>query len=211
MLRARAPQLGFNLVEIAIALAVLAILVTLGAPSFGEWLQNQQTRAATEAALNGLQIARAEAVKRNAQVRFQFVSDLTSGCVLSAANLNWVVSVGDPSNACDKLVDDVVPGPVIQSKSAAETSPNVIMVVLPGGLNPATTVTFNSFGGVLPKNADNTVPMTSIDICNPTISSAVARPLRVVVPAGGSIRMCDPKVTDANDARACPGLTPSAC
>ena len=206
MLRARAPQLGFNLVEISIALAVLAILVALAAPSFGEWLQNQQTRAATEATLNGLQIARAEAVRRNGQVRFQFVTNLTSGCDLSATNLNWVVSVGTPKNACDQPIDVVapaVPGPVIQSRSAQEVSPNAIVLVTPGGAPPS-YVTFNSLGGVVSPNADGTAPITTIDICNPAITGANTRPLRVVVSPGGSIRMCDPKVADVADARACP-------
>jgi type IV fimbrial biogenesis protein FimT len=211
VLKARAPQLGFNLVEIAIAMVVLAILISLGAPSFGDWLQNQQTRAAAEAMLNGLQIARAEAVKRNAQVRFQFVNDLTSTCFLSAVNLNWVVSVGDPTSKCDQMFDAALPGPVIQSKSASEVSPNVIMVIAPGGLNPANTVTFNSFGGVLAQNVDGSPPITQVDICNPAITGSNARPLRVVVPAGGSIRMCDPSVTDARDARACPVIVASAC
>jgi len=213
VLRARA-QLGFNLVEISIALAVLAILVALAAPTFGDWLQNQQTRAATEATLNGLQIARAEAVRRNGQVRFQFVTDLTAGCDLSGTNLNWVVSVGTPKTACDQPIDVVppaVPGPVIQSRSAQEVSPNAIVVVTPGGAPPS-YVTFNSLGGVVSQNSDGTPPITQIDICNPAITGTNARPLRIVVSAGGSIRMCDPNpAIVAPDARACPAGVNVAC
>ena len=40
MLETRAAQGGFNLIEIMVSLTVLAILIALGAPSFGEWLQN---------------------------------------------------------------------------------------------------------------------------------------------------------------------------
>lgn len=205
MLRARA-QLGFNLVEISIALGVLAILLALGVPSFTDWLQNQQTRAATEATLNGLQAARAEAVRRNSQVRFQFVTDLTSGCNVSATNLNWVVSLGDPTSKCDQPFDAVppaVPGPVIQSRSAQEVSPNAVVTVAPAGANPS-YVTFNGLGGVVSPNTDGSQPITQIDICNPAITGTNTRPLRVVVTPGGSVRMCDPKVTDTTDARACP-------
>lgn len=205
MLRAR--QLGFTLVEIAIALGVLAILIALSAPTFGDWLQNQQIRAATEATLNGLQLARAEAVRRNGQVRFQFVSDLTSGCVLSAVTLNWVVSVGDPAGACDKAIDvapPATPGPVIQRKAAVEGSPNATMVVTPASATPS-FVTFNALGGVLSTNSDGTPPITRIDISNPAITGPIARPLSVLVSAGGSIRMCDPNpAVVAPDARACP-------
>jgi type IV fimbrial biogenesis protein FimT len=205
MLRRRSLQLGFNLVEIAIALTVLAILIALGAPSFGDFLANQQTRAATEATLNGLQVARAEAVRRNSQIRFQFVTDLTATCNVSAVNLNWVVSLGDPTNACNQPLDVAppgVPGPVIQSKSAAEASPNAVVTVTPAGATPS-YVTFNGLGGVVSPNADGTLPITQIDISNPGITGSTARPLRVVVKPGGSIRMCDPSVTDATDARFC--------
>jgi len=209
MLRTRALQLGFTLIEIVIAIGVLAILILLGAPTFGDWLQNQQTRAATEATLNGLQTARAEAVRRNAQVRFQFVSDLTAACALSTTSLNWVVSVGDPSGKCDKPVDvlfPATPGPVIQSRSAAEASPNAAVSILPsGGTPPSTTITFNALGGVVIQNTDGSAPIARIDISNPAITSAVARPLRVVVSAGGSIRMCDPNpAIVSSDPRACP-------
>lgn len=213
MLRKHA-QVGFNLIEISIALVVLAILVALGAPTFGDWLQNQQTRAATEATLNGLQIARSEAVRRNAQVRFQFVTDLTSGCDLSATNLNWAVSVGTPKGACDQPIDVVppaVPGPVIQSRSAQEVSPNAIVVVTPNG-KPTSFVTFNSLGGVVSQNSDGSPPITQIDICNPAITGSNARPLRIVVSAGGSIRMCDPNpAIVAPDARACPAGVNVSC
>jgi type IV fimbrial biogenesis protein FimT len=209
MLRTRAPQLGFTLIEIAIAIGVIAILIKLGAPSFSDWLQNQQTRAATEATLNGLQVARSEAVRRNVQVRFQFVSNLTAGCALSSTSLNWVVSIGDPSNACNKALDvalPAVPGPVIQARSAAEASPNAKLAISPPGVTPpATTVTFNALGGVVSQNADGSVPIKWIDISNPAITSATARPLRVVVSPGGSVRMCDPASTIApTDPRACP-------
>jgi len=60
------------------------VLISLGAPGFAEWLQNQQIRAAAEATLNGLQVARGEAVRSNTPVRFQLVSDLTSTCVLAS-------------------------------------------------------------------------------------------------------------------------------
>ncbi|HZR70016.1 MAG TPA: GspH/FimT family pseudopilin [Burkholderiales bacterium] len=204
MLKARDRERGFTLVEIAIALAVVVILLKLGAPSFADWLQNLQTRAATEAVLNGLQAARAEAVRRNTQVRFQFVSDLTASCALSATSLNWVVSVGDPSGKCNQSIDTATPGPVVQGRAAQEASPNATLAITPSGTAPpVTTVTFNALGGVVPQNADGSLPITQVDLSNPMVTGPTARPLRVVVSAGGSIRMCDPAVT-APDPRACP-------
>src|SRR6266851_5361113 len=52
------------------SLTVLGILLMVALPSFGTWLQNQQLRAASEATLNGLQVARAAAIQRNVLVQF---------------------------------------------------------------------------------------------------------------------------------------------
>ncbi|HYS50631.1 MAG TPA: GspH/FimT family pseudopilin, partial [Burkholderiales bacterium] len=84
MLSLHISQRGFTIVEVLISLVVLGVLLALGTPGFVEWLQNQQIRAAAEATLNGLQVARGEAVRRNTPVRFQLVSDLSSSCVLSS-------------------------------------------------------------------------------------------------------------------------------
>lgn len=201
MLKTRAPQLGVTLIELLVAITVLAVLISLGAPSFGEWLQNQQIRAAAEATLNGLQVARAEAVRRNLPVRFQFVSDLTSSCSLSNNSLNWVVSLADPTGACDALVDATPSGTVIQSRAALEGSPNAQIAITP---SVAHSVTFSPLGSVLTVNAGGSQPITQIDVTNPMITSGAARPLRIVVSGGGNIRMCDPAVTTAGDPRACP-------
>src|SRR5260221_13335306 len=130
VLSIRTSQRGFTIIEVMITLAVIGVLLGLGAPGFIEWLQNQQIRAAAEATLNGLQVARGEAVRRNTPVRFQLVSDLTSTCVLSADSLtapvsvSWVVSLGDPTGACDAATDSgqpvPPPGRILQRRTSAE-------------------------------------------------------------------------------------------
>ena len=79
------PQRGFTLVELMIGIALLAIILAIGGPSFATWLQNTQIRNMSEAVKDGLQLARAEAVRRNARVRFQLVDGLTNGCALSTS------------------------------------------------------------------------------------------------------------------------------
>lgn len=211
MLIRRRPSRGFTIVEVMIALVVLGVLIALGAPGFAEWLQNQQIRAATEATLNGLQVARTEAVRRNLPVRFQVVSDLTSGCALGGAASNWIVSMADPTGACD-AAPDAAPGQIIQRRSAAENTPNAavsaVYVAPPPALPTpvaATTVTFTPLGSIQTLNADGSNPISKIDISNPGLAPTAARPLRIVVTPAGSIRMCDPAVT-APDPRACPAF-----
>jgi len=76
---------GFTLIEILVVVAVLGIVLMIGLPNMSAWLQNTQIRNAAESASAGLQLARAEALRRNAAVRFSLVDTLTSSCALSAS------------------------------------------------------------------------------------------------------------------------------
>ncbi|OQA31274.1 MAG: hypothetical protein BWY57_02432 [Betaproteobacteria bacterium ADurb.Bin341] len=126
---------GFTLVELMIAVVVLAILVALALPSFRTWLTNIQIRNAASSVLAGIQRARAEAVGRNATVSF-----------VMAADSSWTVNVGSPAT-------------VIETRSASEGSQNVTRTVLPVG---ATTITFNNLGVVVP-NSDGTASLSQLD------------------------------------------------
>ena len=58
---------------------------------------------------------------------------------------------------------------------------------------------------VSPTNADDSLAMTQIDLDNPMIANAVdRRKLRVVIPVGGAVRLCDPQVLVTTDPRICP-------
>ena len=76
-------QQGVTLIELLIAIAIVAILAGIAVPNFTTWLQNTQIRTATEAVKNGLQLARAEAIRRNEPVNF---------VLSSVTGTNWTVS-----------------------------------------------------------------------------------------------------------------------
>ncbi|MBZ0091634.1 MAG: GspH/FimT family pseudopilin [Sulfuricellaceae bacterium] len=167
---------GFTLVELMISVAIFGIVLALAMPGFNVWMQNTQIRTATESLQNGLQMARAEAVRRNEKVRF----DLGTGT-------SWIVSTDA--------------GTQLQSRSSSEGSKNVILSVTPTG---AARVTFNSLGRVV-ANTDGSASFTQINVDVPTtvISASQSRDLRVLVTAGGNIRTCDPSITVAGDPRMC--------
>lgn len=179
MLRRGSAQRGFNLIEILVVVTVLGISIAIAAPAFGEWLQNQQIRGASDAIQNGFQIARAEAIRRNLPVR------ITLG-----PNTAWAVA-------------EVASGEAIQARSAEEGSPSAVVMTTPA---EATMVTFSPLGGIT-ANADGSPRIQSLSVENPGGGACVAaagpmRCLRVVITAGGSVRMCDP-VLAAPDPRAC--------
>lgn len=186
-------QAGMSLIELMIGIVVFAILLALGAQTFSRWHQSSQIRNAAEAVHNGLMLARAEAVRRNTTVRFQFVTTTTSACALSDTGTNWVVSLDDPAGHCaDAPSDDVVPR-IVQVRSAAEGSRNA--AVNAGGVS---LITFNGTG--------QASAAAAINVTNPTGGACAPggpmRCMRVTVATGGQIRMCDP-ARAAGDPQGC--------
>lgn len=183
-------QHGFNLIEVMVTLTVLAVLISLGVPGFVEWLQSQRLRAGAEAIVNGIQVARGEAIRRNLPVTVGLEPPTTA----------WTVCEATVS-PCDSTT--VAPN-FIQNKSAQEASGNASITTTPG----ANMLTFSALGSLI-DNYDGTPRLTQVDISYPpAVCSADGgnmRCLRVVITPGGSVRMCDPTpAIVAPDPRACP-------
>jgi len=192
---------GFTLIELLITLAVFALLFAIGLPSMNTWLQNQQIRTSAEGLQAGLQLVRAEALRRNVPVRFQLVDTFTAACVLANTGTNWIVSLNDPTGLCDVDPSDVAAPLTIQKRSGAEGTPNAV-VAATSGAAVATTVTFNGLGRVSGAGAITQINVTNASggNCQP---AGPMRCLQINISNGGSPRMCDPAVTDNTDPRFC--------
>ncbi|MEF8698213.1 MAG: GspH/FimT family pseudopilin [Candidatus Accumulibacter sp. UW20] len=184
---------GFSLIELIVGMLIFGILLALAMPAFSNWLRNARVRTTAESVQNGLQLARAEAVRRNTPVGFHLVSTTGADCALDTTGPDWVVSLDDPSGLCGTPSSDTVAPRIIQSRSAAE-----------GGA--ATTIAsntssfgFNSLGRATPAGNVN-FSSTSGEAC--LEDGGPVRCLRVVVSLGGQIRMCDPALPDG-DTQAC--------
>ena len=179
-------QRGFTMVEMVVCMMVIGWLIAIAAPNFSIWIQSAQIRTAAEAVQNGLQLARSEAVRRNASVRFQLTSSADNACALSTSGANWIVSQDDPSDACAATASDTVAPRIIQARASTEGSPHAVVAA------GQSAIVFNALGRVTPVPAGN----ISIDITNPTggtcASTGPMRCLRLVVSKAGQIRMCDP-------------------
>lgn len=170
---------GASLIEFMVAFVVLGILVSAGVPAFRDWLINSQVRTATDAVKDGLQLARAEAVKRNAPVRLSLPDPTRSG---------WLIETLDRTTATWTAV---------QQRNAGEGTAGVLVAA------SQATVTFVGSGGVMPLPAQ----AITIDVSHPaggscqTVSGGgEVRCLRVTVAAGGQVRMCDPAAQPTNPA-----------
>jgi type IV fimbrial biogenesis protein FimT len=201
---ARRAQRGFTLIELMIGITIVALVLFVAVPMFTIFLQNQQIKNAAQTVMIGLSSARAEAIRRNQTVRFQFVSDLTAGCALSTTSLAWVVSLADPAGNCEAEAGDMgTLAQIVEKRSATEGTRNVTIATTGG-----TTATFTGLGRL------SGAGITQIDFSNSTgtcehldATNGTMRCLRVVIAPGGEARMCDPKVA----APVPPAIEPRAC
>ncbi len=73
---------GFTLTELAVVLAVIAVIPTFSAPSFVMWHKRDQVDARARAMLSTLTLARSEAIRRGARVTLCRI-DAARACLLS--------------------------------------------------------------------------------------------------------------------------------
>jgi type IV fimbrial biogenesis protein FimT len=196
-------QRGFSLVELMIGLVVFAILMAIAVPSFSRWIANSQIRTAADTMMAGITLARSEALRRNATVRFQLTSTLTSACVLSTTGTNWIVSLSDPTSLCNVDPSTSTAPLTIQKKPGTEGAPNAAIATTGG-----TTIYFNGFGRLT--TPAGITGITQIDISNPTggacehvTAGSPMRCLRIRVSSSGNTKLCDPAVSSTGDPRYC--------
>jgi len=190
-------QRGFSLIELLVGIVILGVLMAMAVPRFSDWLRNARIRTSAEAIQNGLQLARAEAVRRNATVRFQLVNTIDDTCALDTAGPHWVVSMDSPAGQCASAPSDTAAPRIIQVRNRAEGS---VQTLVAAGQS---AFVFNGLGRLTPVPGAN----VAIDVSSTTGGTCVAsggsmRCLRLVVSVGGQIRMCDPALP-AGDAQAC--------
>jgi type IV fimbrial biogenesis protein FimT len=188
---------GFNLVEVMVALAIVAMLMLFAAPSAGTWIQNTRLRSTAESVARGLQTARLEAMRRNTVVYFKMTDANSSAwqvCLYDAVNNVCFAAAGSVLAQRDSSEDNSV---TKLGADLALSNPSTAMAVganVPGG-------TAFDYYGRLAATAPNNV--MRIDVRNPTLAAADERRLVIFINQGGQVRVCDPKLSLATNPQAC--------
>lgn len=202
-------QSGFTLIELVITLAIVGILLALAMPGFSAWMQNVQIRNTAESFVNGLQIAKSQAVRSNSNVQF-IVTDSNP----VAASVTSVVAAANGGNWLVRELQTDAAGVIvmnfIQGRPRAEGSANATVA---SGL---ACFEFTPLGRLnLTPNAPCAAPAGLAD-ANGNFVIAVdnsssytgKRPMQINVSLGGQVLMCDPdataKAANPNNPQFCP-------
>lgn len=84
---------GFTLIELMIALALVALLLTVAIPSYQSLRQEQMVKGATQAVYTDIMLLKSEAIKRNKPIIFK---------IFNAGQANWCyrIALDSTCNSC---------------------------------------------------------------------------------------------------------------
>jgi type IV fimbrial biogenesis protein FimT len=202
------PAAGFTLIEAVVALAIMAVLMSVGIPSMSGWLQARKAAAAASFYKEGFQLARSQAVTHNSASRLVLTENSSSG------QMNWQVDICFPTPATPCNVDS---GSWSTIAAAADSDPdgeqgfrsvarsadslpgtNVLMLSLtPSG---ADAVYFTPLGWV---DGSISPRIQRIDLAPAPGRSGAFPAQAVVLTLAGTASICDPGVA-SHDSRGCP-------
>lgn len=89
---------GFTLLELMVAIAILAIIATVGVPAFNNLIRDNSAKAEANLLLHSIHLARSEAVKRGAAI---WISPLTANNWSSG----WEIRIDDGNGAFNSATD----------------------------------------------------------------------------------------------------------
>jgi type IV fimbrial biogenesis protein FimT len=194
---------GFTLVELLVGVTIVGVLLALGAPALGTYLQNSKLANAAASYYGGIQSARTEAIRRNVLTQFVLTdtplstADLANAVAPSTTGRNWVVrAASGAGNFVQVDAKDATESEGSGAAAALQITGAASGVVFDG------TMSFNGFGRTTAGES------YALDIKNPMAGVCKAdggeiRCRRITVSPGGQIAACDPAASAAGDSRAC--------
>ncbi len=167
---------GFTLIELLVVLILLAVMLTLAAPSFMTFQRNAELTSAANSFVAALSAARAEAMKRQLRA---FVVPVTGTNWASG----WRVFVDTDSDAVSGSISAGTADTIISEQAALPASVGITASSFPVDGTTA-YVMFNGNGSMT--NIDRTFSDRSIELSNGTESR------RIVANPTGRLRVCKP-------------------
>ena len=153
---------GFTIVELMVALSVLAILLALAVPSFTNATLGARLSSYANDLLASTQLARSEAIKRNAPVTLCASSNGTTCATSGGWQVGWIVRLAD--------------GTILQRQQA---------------LPPEFRITQGTFGAItFPATVAGVTP-TTFRVCRANPAGSQRRIVTVTASGSASVRAED--------------------
>lgn len=157
-----AKHKGFTLIEMLVAIAILAISMAFAAPAFQSWIGNSQIRSAAQQITTGVQLAKSESLRRNALVKF----------TIDASN-SWTISCVTVTPDCPAVIQ-------LQKSGEAKTGRLVTQ------FSEGNIVVFNSLGQL----ATTLVNPGPLFIAVKSPDAKINSQIRIQISQTGNIRQC---------------------
>jgi type IV fimbrial biogenesis protein FimT len=122
----RRNEMGFTLIEVLIVITIIGIAVALGLPSYQNWIQSSQIRTAAESILNGVALARSEAVTRNESVTFTL--DAQPSSIWTVADANGTIQSRPTPEGSPKAQVNATQGAITFSALGRVTPPAAVTI-----------------------------------------------------------------------------------
>ena len=191
---------GFTLMELMIALSVLAIITTLAVPAMTGFFDKRRVIEAAEDMYSSIQLARVEAISRSALTFVHFGTISGSWVYGVSINRDCDLTKTDPTednaDACLMVIDDgdgviddgtatIDDGDVVLYRYAASDYTNVSMTINQSP-NTDNQIVFDPHRGII-KELDSGVSAVVI-----TLQSELGRQMRLMIGMLGGVRLCSP-------------------
>jgi type IV fimbrial biogenesis protein FimT len=155
---------GFTLVEMMVAMTVMLLLLLSGMPMVSTFLGNVRLRVGSEGMLDGLALARNEAIRRNTTVLYRFTG------------ADWYVVLPGSNGGPDTTLVHRAEG----ANSSVRVAP------------AAGQVAFSGSGRTFPAGTSLAIQFTNPAAGACRVDGGEVTCLRIDLPASGEPRLCDP-------------------
>ena len=184
VIKAKNKIQGITLIEAMITLTIATILISIATPSFNNWIRSTEIRSTAESLRAALQKTRAEAISRNASVRFTLTN--------SNGRVNWSITCPRASRTCPENIksNNASDNSMVRVGITKDNTAPPLNTALNSGNSLPAKITFSATGTA--PNIANGTEITRIDI---THSNSSLR-LVLLIGFGGMIKLCNPALSE---------------